>query len=108
MPRGTAGHQQDAIGLNQGWRRSAEVEHRVTCLWNHSSAEGIEDGAGLLEDLLQHEMLVAPLFGHDGIPGHMADIFSDRLPIEGRDAYPFARQRGHLAIVQEDDLTGVV
>jgi hypothetical protein len=38
----------------------------------------------------------------------MADIFSDRLPIEGRDAYPFARQRGHLAIVQEDDLTGVV
>ena len=66
------------------------------------------DSPRLLEDFLQHEMLIAPLLGHDGIPRHMSNVLRHDPSIETGDAHPFTRQRRHLAIVQEDDLPRVI
>ena len=35
---------------------------------------GVADGAGLLVDFLEHEVLVAGFFGLDGVPGDALDL----------------------------------
>ena len=51
------------------------VEGRLRRCRERDAAEGgVADGAGLLIDFLEHEMLVAGFFGLDGVPGDALDV----------------------------------
>ena len=41
--------------------------------------QGVPDDLGLLEDFLEHEMLEALLFDHQGVPGDLLDFLLDRV-----------------------------
>ena len=72
------------------------------------TGKAVGDNAGLLEDLLEHEVAVAtllgglhvPLDGHD-LVAHGGEIF------DGIDLVAPAVHSGHLPVLQEDDLAGV-
>ena len=45
------------------------AEEDVAGVERDAAEGGVADGAGLLPDFLEHEVLVAALFGLDGVPG---------------------------------------
>ena len=45
------------------------VEENFSCVLRNAAEQSVAHGAGLLENFFLHEMLVAALFGHDGVPG---------------------------------------
>ena len=50
------------------------VQEDAAGLLAHAAQRGVADGARLLEDFLEHEMLVAALFRHDGVPQDVRDL----------------------------------
>ena len=50
------------------------VEEDAAGLLAHAAQRGVADGARLLEDFLEHEVLVAALFRHDRIPQDVRDL----------------------------------
>ena len=69
---------------------------------------GVADGAWLLVDLLEHEVLVAGLFGLDGVPGDSGRCswVLDAFEVGVGDAG--LGEDGDFAVVEEDDVAGVV
>ena len=60
------------------------------------------DHGGLLEDLLEHEMLVAALLGRRGVPRHVDDVAHDRRAVVTHQAVAVAVHHGHLALLEDD------
>ena len=50
--------------------------------WPTRPSSGVAHGARLLEDLLEHEMLVAALFRHDRVPQNVRDLALHGLAVE--------------------------
>jgi hypothetical protein len=81
VPTGAAGGDGDLGG-------GAEVgvgdlhfgEEDVAGVERDAAEGGVADGAGLLVDFLEHEVLVAGLFGLDGVPGDALDFARDGAP----------------------------
>ena len=73
----------------------------------HPSNRGIADGARLLENFLEHEMLVTALFRHDGIPEHVLDGAVHMAPIEVGELNSVWSQNGHVPVGQEEHVAGV-
>ncbi|HMP62542.1 MAG TPA: DUF4118 domain-containing protein, partial [Phenylobacterium sp.] len=63
--------------------------------------------AGLLEDLLEHEVLEAGLLGHHRRPVDVARLALDERAIEPRDAGAGALEHGQLAVLEEDHVARV-
>ena len=61
----------------------------------------------LLEDLLEHEVLVAGLLGHDRIPQHALRGLGDRPAEEVGERHARARDDRHLLVAEEDDVARV-
>ena len=61
----------------------------------------------LLENLLEHEVLVAALFGHHRIPRDALRRLGARPPSKSLNSTPAPRDHRHLPIVQEDDVARV-
>src|SRR5262249_13830353 len=68
---------------------------------------GIANGARLLEDFLEHEMLVAPLLGHHGIPLNVLHRPIDWPPLKIREPHALRRQHGHVAIQEKVNVSRV-
>ena len=45
------------------------VQEHLRRVHRHAAEDGLAQRVRLLDDLLEHEVLVAGLLGHDGIPG---------------------------------------
>src|SRR5207247_9672405 len=73
-----------------------------------AALHGMADGARLLVDLLEHEMLEAALFGHDGVPRDPLNRRLNRIPVEIRDAHGVFCEDRDLAIAQEKDVARVL
>ena len=54
------------------------VQENAAGFLAHAAQRGIAHRARLLKDFLEHEMLVAALFGHDGVPQDVRDLALDR------------------------------
>ena len=61
----------------------------------------------LLEDLLEHEVLVAGLLGHDRIPRHPRALLRDRAAGVVGELDPGRRDDRHLLVAQEHDVARV-
>ena len=57
-------------------------EEDVAGVEGDAAEGGVADGAGLLVDFLEHEVLVAGLFGLDGVPGDALEGASMRVAVE--------------------------
>ena len=62
----------------------------------------------LLVNLLEHEVGIARLFCLARGPGHGLGRALHRLSVKVRDAHPIADQVCDVAVLQEDDLAGLV
>ena len=70
VPGGAAGGDGDGGGGAEVVVGDGHVgEEDVAGVEGDAAEDGVADGAGLLVDLLEHEVLVAGLFGLDGVPG---------------------------------------
>ena len=69
---------------------------------------GVADGAGLLVDFLEHEVLVAGLFGLDGVPGDALDFEGEGFAVEVGEGDAGGGEDGEFAVGEEVDVAGVV
>src|SRR5690606_5109148 len=108
MIAGAAGDEIDPLDLLSQLVREAELGvDQVARLEIDPAAQGVLDGARLLEDLLEHEVLVAALFRLNGAPIDTTCATLDLCAIQRLDAYPASGELGHLAILQDEDVAGV-
>ncbi len=92
-------------------RSGAEVQaaqRHLAAVEVHPPADGVGDGAGLLEDLLLHEVAELALGGRDRVIGDVVDLGRHRLAGQGLELHALARHHGHLAVLQEDHAPGVL
>ena len=68
---------------------------------------GVGGGARLLEDLLQHEMSVTPLLGHDRVPQDAARRPQHRGAVEVGDLDPGAGDDRDVPVLQHHHVAGV-
>ena len=61
---------------------SSSFEEDVAGVEGDAAEGGVADGAGLLVDFLEHEVLVAGFFGLDGVPGDALDFEGDGCAFE--------------------------
>jgi hypothetical protein len=108
VERRAARDQHDALDRLHG--RDVEVHvgnDDVAGLRRDAAAEGVGDGARLLVDLLEHEVPVAALLGHDRIPEDADGLALDRLAVERRELDAVRGDDRHLAVLEDDHVTRV-
>ena len=68
----------------------------------YTSGQRLLDDVGLLEDLLEHEMLEAALLGGTGIPHHLDRLALDVIAVVVGQAITVASHDGDLALLQNN------
>ena len=105
---GAARHQDDALQPRDDVGVELHVrEHHRAALEVHAAPHGVGGGPRLLEDLLQHEMAIAALLGHDRIPQDAARRPLHRRPVEIGDLDPGAGDDRHVLVLQHHHVAGV-
>ena len=70
-------------------------------------AQGVFERARLLEDFLQHEVLVSVLLGHDRRPGDLPGATAHGSTVERRQGEASGFEHGDLPVFEEHHLVGV-
>ncbi len=83
------------------------IEKDAPGLLPHAAHHGVAYGARLLEDFLEHEMLVAAFFRHDGVPEHVGNLAVDGPALEIAQPHAGRREDRHVAIGQEKHVARV-
>src|SRR5258708_8301171 len=109
MPARSAGHDADLLKVAELLFGNLHfAQKNLAGILRNAAEQRVADGARLLENLLLHEMLVAALFGHDGIPGDMLGGALDRATVVIHHADALLREYSDVAIGQEKYLAGVL
>src|SRR5437868_1751542 len=83
MPTGAASDNLDLLEFAEfGFRNADLVEKHPPAFQTQASEHRVPNGAGLLKNFLEHEVLVAALFGHDRIPKNVRDLAPYCPPLE--------------------------
>ena len=83
------------------------LEEHLAGVLRHAAEDRFARGGRLLEDLLEHEVLVAGLLRHDRIPQHALRRLGDRAAEEIGERDAGARDDRHLLVAEEHDVAGV-
>ena len=108
VPRRPA--REDRDPLDRGQLRFGDLhflEKHPSGVLRHAAEDRLAGRGRLLEDLLQHEVLVAGLLGHDRIPQHALRRLGDRPPEEVGEGHARARDDRHLLVAEEHDIARV-
>ena len=109
MPGGAAGGDGDLGGVAEVVVGDGHVgEEDLAGVRRDAAEDGVADGAGLLVDFLEHEVLVAGLFGLDGVPGDALDFERDGCAVEVGEDDAGESEDGDFAVGKEMDVAGVV
>ena len=109
MPGGSAGGDGDLGGVAEVVLGDGHVgEEDVPGVGGDAAEDGVADGAGLLVDFLEHEVLVAGLFGLHGVPGDARDFEGEGRAIEVGEGDAGGSEDGDFAVGEEMDVAGVV
>ena len=109
MPRRAAGNERDAVDVREVRVREAGVVRENRARLERDAAEdGVAHGRRLLEDLLEHEVLVAGLLRGDGIPCDARGRLGDDRAGEIREHGAGLRDHGHFLIAEEHDVARVL
>ena len=105
MPGRAAGENRDVFEpLQQRLIDLHFLEKHRTGILGDAAEDGFARCGRLLEDFLEHEVLVAGLLRHDRIPEHPLRRFRHGPPEKIREHDTRARDDGHLLVAQEDDV----
>src|SRR6185312_426112 len=74
----------------------------------NASQGRVANGAGLLENFLEHEMLEAALLCHDRVPGHVLYLSNNRFAFEIGKLYALGSDHSKIAITQKKQIAGVI
>src|SRR5438552_1539069 len=103
--RSAAGDEHDALDGPHRGRIDVQVgQDDRTGLRGDPASEGIGDGPRLLVDLLEHEVPVATLLGHDRIPHDSDRLALHRLIVERREHHAAGRDDGHPTVLEDHDV----
>ena len=83
-------------------------EEDLSGVLRNAAQGGVADGAGLLVNFLEHEMLVSALFGHDRVPGDVLHRTGDGLAVEVGELHAFRSDDREVAIAEEEQIARVV
>jgi hypothetical protein len=109
VPAGAAGGDGDLGGVAEFGLGDLHVGEEDLAGGERDAAEGgVADGARLLVNLLEHEVLVAGFFGHDGVPGDALDFERQGHGVEVCEGDAGRGEDGDFAIGEEVDVAGVV
>ena len=84
------------------------VQENFAGILRNAAEQSVAHGARLLENLLLHEMLVAALFRHDGIPGDVVGGALDGSAVVVHHAHALAGEHGDVAIGEKKNFAGVL
>ena len=106
--RRAAGDQDDAREPAQLIPGEVQIrQEAVTGLGRDPPAEGVGDRPGLLVDLLEHEVAVPALLGHDRVPRDVRHRPLHRPAGERLEPDALPGHDGHLAVLENQDVAGV-
>ncbi len=109
MPAGATGRDGDSGGGAELCGRDLHVgEEDLAGVERDAAKGGVADGAGLLVDLLEHEVLVAGLLGLDGVPGDALRMEGVGFAAEVGEDDAGGGEGGDFAVLEEVDGAGVV
>ena len=109
MPTGAAGGDVDLFGGAEfGLGDLHLVEEDLTGVLRNAAERGVADGAGLLVDFLEHEVLEAALFRHDRVPGDVLDLAVDRVAVEVGELHAALGDDGEVAVGEEKEVARVI
>ena len=109
VPTGAAGDDVDLFcGAEFGLADLHFVEEDVAGIERNASQGGVADGARLLVNFLEHEVLEAALFRHDRVPGHVLYLALDRLSVEIRQLHAGGSDNGEVAIGEKENVARVI
>jgi hypothetical protein len=105
VPHAKQHHALDGLRVRVGEAHLGAVD--VAGFTVEAPAEGVLEGARLLEDLLQHEVLVAGLLGHGGRPVDALHGAVHRGTGHRGDRHAAGLEHGHLAVLHEQHVARV-
>src|SRR5581483_3942537 len=109
MPTGSASGNVDLLGGTEFLFADAHlVEKNVTGFLRDSAEGGIADGAGLLIDFFEHEVLEPALLRLDWIPGDVLHLPRNRTAIEIGQLHASWRDYSEVAVAQEEEIARVI
>ncbi len=109
VPGRAAGGDGDAGGVAEVGLGDGHVGEEDLAGFERDAAEGgVADGAGLLVDFLEHEVLVAGFFGLDGVPGDALRLEGAGVVVEVGEDDAGGGEGGDFAVAEEVDVAGVV
>src|SRR3954453_16946706 len=83
VPTGAASHDLDLLHFPELLLGDINfIEEDSSTLKTNTAYHRVLDGPGLLKNLFEHEMLVAALFSHHGIPKNPGDLTAHNLAIK--------------------------
>ena len=88
-------------------RQAPFIREDLAGLEGDAPEDGVAHGRRLLEDLLEHEVLVARLLGGNRIPRDSRRRLRNRRAGEVRELRALACHHGHFLIAQEHDVAGI-
>ncbi len=88
------------------WVLDDAPEPGISFLRKETSPHHVGDTRGLLEDLLEHEVLVAAFLDRIEIPRHLVNATVNLLAFQVVGAIPIGREYGIVPVVEIDDVTG--
>src|ERR1035438_437762 len=98
MPTGAAGGDVDFLQrLEFGFGDLHFVEKDGAGILRDAAERGIADGARLLINFLEHEVLEAAFFRLDRVPGDALRFAFERMAVEIGDLYSILREDGEIA-----------
>ena len=83
------------------------VEKHAARVLRDAAQDRFARGRRLLEDFLEHEVLVAGLLRHDRVPEHALRDFGNRPIEEVGELHARPRDHGHFLVAEEDDVACV-
>jgi hypothetical protein len=108
VPRRAAREDHHAVHLAEPRLGEGHLAEEHLAGLDRRPAQGrLAHGPGLLEDLLEHEVLVARLLGLDRVPRDALRGLFPRAAVGAGERRALARHHGHLAVVQEDHVARV-
>src|SRR5215472_489800 len=109
VPAGSAGDDVDLFCRAEfGFRDIHLIEKDVARGLGDSAQRRVADGARLLVNLFEHEVLETALFRLNGIPIHVLHFSSNRPAVEVSEFDSAGRHNSHIAIRQKEDVAGVM
>ncbi len=108
VPRRAAGENHDAFDVAQhGVGDGDFLEEHLAAFNRRPAKHRLFNRDRLLEDLLEHEVLVSRFFGHHGIPRDASALLRDRPAGVVCELDTRACDDRHLLVAKEDDVAGV-